>query len=512
MIPKGSSMATGLITWTFPLGLCKQDEANIESVELVLTTCSDLEFTCQSGGGCVPMENKCDKYPNCMDRSDELDCSAVIKGKSYQSEFAPIVSNDDGSYKKAKILLALNLIEILDIDEKRERFATKFLLSLKWFDPRLNFRNLKNKTAANKLVNEEMESVWIPQVIFVNTPDFDVSKDDEKAFALINRTQQAVFSPLEELTISHLYKGGQNSLNLKRAYSTVWICNYNVKWFPFDTQVCTLQFQPEGNSANFLELGVDSLQYSGSQQLTQYFVKKTLIYRRESDEAIVIEVHLSRPLLGTFLTIFIPTILMIIISQATNYFSPIFFEGFVTVNLTIMLVLTTMFLSVSESLPSTSYVKMIDIWLLFNLTVPFICVLLNTYIDHLRNIVDVDGEPRKSKFEFAPKEPTEDPDGTIISFETKIRRSRAKPSDLVTKVSQITANYPWQDDDLNIDDVYDNKNGFENTLGAEDAKSVATDRARLNRCLLFVRRQYPVLILGFMISYWVVGGLKYRGY
>ena len=36
-----------------------------------------------------------------------------------------------------------------------------------------------------------------------------------------------------------------------------------------------------------------------------------------------------------------------------------------------MLVLTTMFINVSNNLPKTSYVKMIDIWLLFNLTIPF---------------------------------------------------------------------------------------------------------------------------------------------
>ena len=29
------------------------------------------------------------------------------------------------------------------------------------------------------------------------------------------------------------------------------------------------------------------------------------------------------------------------------------------------------FISVSNALPKTSYVKMIDIWLLFNLTIPF---------------------------------------------------------------------------------------------------------------------------------------------
>ena len=50
-----------------------------------------------------------------------------------------------------------------------------------------------------------------------------------------------------------------------------------------------------------------------------------------------------------------------------------------------MLVLTTMFINVSNSLPKTSYMKMVDAWLLFNLLYPFIVVLMHTYMDTLRN-------------------------------------------------------------------------------------------------------------------------------
>ena len=62
----------------------------------------------------------------------------------------------------------------------------------------------------------------------------------------------------------------------------------------------------------------------------------------------------------------------------------------------------TRFISVSNALPKTSYVKMIDIWLLFNLTIPFAevisdqkyssnffaKVLLQTYIEYLRGLVE----------------------------------------------------------------------------------------------------------------------------
>ena len=44
----------------------------------------------------------------------------------------------------------------------------------------------------------------------------------------------------------------------------------------------------------------------------------------------------------------------------------------------VMLVLTTMFVSVNDSLPRTSYIKMVDIWLIFTFCIPFIEVLIQT--------------------------------------------------------------------------------------------------------------------------------------
>ena len=43
--------------------------------------------------------------------------------------------------------------------------------------------------------------------------------------------------------------------------------------------------------------------------------------------------------------------------------------------------------SVSNDLPRTSYIKMVDVWLVFNLFIPFLEVLLHTY-----KVVKLDGE------------------------------------------------------------------------------------------------------------------------
>ena len=132
------------------------------------------------------------------------------------------------------------------------------------------------------------------------------------------------------------------------------------------------------------------LKYLGKKYLTQYEVMKTTMETKSIDDAqqLVLEITLGRQLLGTVLNIFIPTIVLNIISYTTNFYKDDFFETVVAINLTTMLVIVTLFVSVSENLPATSYMKMMDIWLLFNLLVPFNLILIHTYMENLRGYVD----------------------------------------------------------------------------------------------------------------------------
>ena len=54
-----------------------------------------------------------------------------------------------------------------------------------------------------------------------------------------------------------------------------------------------------------------------------------------------------------------------------------------------------MFISVSNQLPQAANIKMVDIWLIFNLMIPVILVLVHTYMDSLRTEAkEEDGEER----------------------------------------------------------------------------------------------------------------------
>ena len=43
--------------------------------------------------------------------------------------------------------------------------------------------------------------------------------------------------------------------------------------YPFDTQLCTMLLEMEGNSGEFVKLVPESLAYLGPKDLTQYFIR-----------------------------------------------------------------------------------------------------------------------------------------------------------------------------------------------------------------------------------------------
>ena len=88
-------------------------------------------------------------------------------------------------------------------------------------------------------------------------------------------------------------------------------------------------------------------------------------------EGIQMTIYMRRKIMSEMMTTYLPSILLLMITFATTFFKPVYFEAALTVNLTNMLVMTTIFTSVMDRLPTSSYLKMIDLWLIFCQLVPF---------------------------------------------------------------------------------------------------------------------------------------------
>merc|ERR1711884_661055 len=110
----------------------------------------------------------------------------------------------------------------------------------------------------------------------------------------------------------------------------------------------------------------------------------TLVNTTYPGEGIRMTITLKRKIMSEMMTTYFPSLLLMMITYATPFFKPFFFEAALSVNLTTMLVMTTIFISKMEGLPPTSRIKMIDIWLILCQIYPFAEVVLLTAMEYNR--------------------------------------------------------------------------------------------------------------------------------
>ena len=275
-----------------------------------------------------------------------------------------------------------------------------------------------------------------------------------------------------------------------------------MNWYPIDTQLCFMNFSATEDINKFITILENGHQNLGPTELTQYFIRSTATFkviRTSGLQTIVFKISLGRRLLGTFLTIFLPTVLLNVIGHSANYFKAFFFEATISVNLTVMLVLTTMFISVSQNLPKTSYIKMIDVWLIFNLIVPFVEVLLHTYKDALREEereVNHHGRVRKLGNDDSEENDTKENADTVKNINNWVGE-QAEDND--QKMKQLKLDLISRKEDVQVNALRDYYSAF-----------VTPNQRKLKRADFIGFTLIPSVALSFVVCYWAIGLMKYE--
>ena len=149
-----------------------------------------------------------------------------------------------------------------------------------------------------------------------------------------------------------------------------------------------------------------------------------LVNMTHPQKGVKMEVKLKRKIMSEMMTTYLPSFLLMMITFATTFFKPFFFEAALSVNLTTMLVMTTIFISKMEGLPPTSATKMIDYWLILCQLVPFAQVVLLTAIEFLR-------EEEQDEKQVPEKEETHQVESTNENLEGNIQlEDEAKPNEV----------------------------------------------------------------------------------
>ena len=151
-------------------------------------------------------------------------------------------------------------------------------------------------------------------------------------------------------------------LTMNQTHDKKFHCTYLLHFFPFDTQICRVDLQLEKFSQRNVELLPDTMMLLTDTELTQYYIQtwsldfndrglcsenirlhKNILTDVPSN-GLKMEIVFKRRLTNELLTTYLPSFLLLLMSYATTFFKPFYFEAAVTVNLSILLVTTTLFI------------------------------------------------------------------------------------------------------------------------------------------------------------------------
>ena len=136
----------------------------------------------------------------------------------------------------------LRLLNIMSINEADNSIDLQFEIILEWKDYRLTYRNLKDQPYLNTLTDDDIDKVWLPLVIYDNTDQKETTRLGEtwewKTWVVVRREEEkGTMSGLESVDETEIFKGSENSLVMNQTYTHAFQCNYELSYYPFDTQV-----------------------------------------------------------------------------------------------------------------------------------------------------------------------------------------------------------------------------------------------------------------------------------
>ena len=257
------SYALGKHNWTITGDNKRCFKGKEYTQEMKLTGCNKTQFTCDNGE-CVKMEERCNQIPDCVDTSDELNCR-ILKLKSGYNKRVPPVGTTGKQVKTLKpveVNVSMTLYKIVAVKEDMHSIQLQFQISLRWKDNRATYYNLKPDSYLNALSLEEINSLWLPLVVYVNTDQQLTTRlgwvNEWKTNVNVLREGNFTRNWQGDLDETYLFKGSKNSLVMTQSYTHDFQCVYQLERYPFDTQVKQSVTSWSRDFRHFLILGTSN--------------------------------------------------------------------------------------------------------------------------------------------------------------------------------------------------------------------------------------------------------------
>ena len=231
-----ASFTLGKHNWTIK-GDTDCSSRDTYDTELKMSGCSVGNFTCNDGQ-CVRMDLRCNQLADCRDESDEMNCGILVLKGGYNKKAPPIDSSDPN----VDVSVSIDLLRLVDINEEDYSIEIQFEITLVWKEKRATYQNLNEHDSLNALSEKDIDTLWLPKVIYENTDQKESTRlgtnwEWETRVVVRREQQEGTMSGLELIDETEIFEGSENSLVMNQTYTHTFQCNYQLSYYPFDTQV-----------------------------------------------------------------------------------------------------------------------------------------------------------------------------------------------------------------------------------------------------------------------------------
>ena len=134
----------------------------------------------------------------------------------------------------------MNIYFIAEVDHAIE---LQFQISMQWRENRAKYQNLKQDTTLNALSTSDLNSIWLPLIVYDNTDQKEQTRlgmDWEwgTTVAVTREEENPERSGVEVVDETEVFQGAENTLTMNQTYTWEFQCQYVLERYPFDTQVC----------------------------------------------------------------------------------------------------------------------------------------------------------------------------------------------------------------------------------------------------------------------------------
>ena len=132
-------------------------------------------------------------------------------------------------------------MKVVEIEEVDHSIHLQFQISLSWKENRVKFQNLKKQTSLNAVKDDDIQTIWLPLIVFDNTDQKEVTRVGMEwewaTDVTVTREGNFTRSGVEEVDEAEIFEGAENRLTMKQTYTWEFQCKYQLQKYPFDTQV-----------------------------------------------------------------------------------------------------------------------------------------------------------------------------------------------------------------------------------------------------------------------------------